>query len=87
MTKVPTRSYCSTCNKGKHGKNCKGAKCNCKCRNMTEAELDELHKKYHDEVEYVYTPQENENFEKLMAEWKEKQEAKKPNIQEVPKPQ
>ena len=84
MSKVPSRGYCTSCKKLSHGvANCKGGKCSCKCRNMTTSELDELHKKYHDDIEFTYSKESDEAFEKIMFGWRKEQQEKKPNVPEV----
>jgi len=84
LNKVPGRSYCSACKKLSHGPaNCKGANCSCKCRGMTTSELDELHKKYHDEIEHTYSKESDEAFDKIMKGWRKEQAENKPNIQVI----
>ena len=84
MSKVPGRSYCSACKKLSHGPgNCKGANCGCKCRDMTTSELEELHKKYHDEIEFTYSKESDDAFDKIMKGWRKEQLQKHPNIPEI----
>ncbi len=84
MTKSPSRNYCTSCKKLSHGpSNCKGGNCSCKCRTMSPEELEELHKKYHDEIEFTYSKESDESFEKIMDGWRKEQAEKKPNVSEV----
>ena len=50
---------------------------------MTTSELDELHKKYHDEIEYTYSKESNEAFDKIMKGWRKEHADKQPNIPEI----